>query len=381
MTSTRLPALTLEAPDSVDLADRAGSHFGLYVHIPFCSQKCGYCDFASFDGIEGLKNPYIEALVTEMRNANINSADTAFIGGGTPTVLAPFDLARIIQMLPVAAGGEITVEANPESLDDEMAHAIAAAGANRVSIGMQSSTPGVLSTLDRHHTRESVSSAVAAARGAGIERVNLDLIYGTPGESEADWEASLNAAVELDPGHISAYALTVERGTPLASTITNGLIPAPDDDDQAEKMEIADNLLAGAGYIRYEVSAWAKAGEACLHNLIYWACGEYRGFGSAAHSHIGDRRFWNASRPAAYIANPRTAGDETIDAATARFDTISLGMRRAAGLPLAIVGDVSDLIHANLLTVSDGRVRPTTRGFALGADLSTRLLSLSDADC
>lgn len=378
----------LERPDSSELAQHCADLFGVYVHVPFCHEKCAYCDFASFEGMSELADRYVERVCAEIAQSGTSRCDTAYVGGGTPTVLSPSQLQRLMEAIPTADLCELTVEANPESLNAAMAEAIASAGANRISIGMQSSSPELLDQLGRLHSPGSVDSAVREARSAGICRINLDLIYGMPEESTADWEASLLYAIELDPGHISAYALTLEPGTPMWRDVRAGRREGPNDDDQAEKMRLADEQLSGAGYVRYEVAAWAKPGHECRHNLMYWGGGRYRGFGSGAHSYIGGRRFWNHRHPDSYLSQDdwEPSGSELISAEVERFDRISLGMRRAAGIALADLPDhagkvIAMLEEAGLACAVDGHLRPTSRGFALGSEVAIRLLSVLDAEC
>lgn len=375
-------------PDAPDLADRCAGLFGIYVHVPFCAAKCGYCDFASFEGMSDLAGPYVERVCHEISESGISTCDTAFVGGGTPTSLGPDLLGRLIAAIPRTDCAEVTVEANPESLTPEVALAVSVAGANRISIGMQSAMPHVLESLGRRHDFGAVISAVKSARAAGIRRINLDLIYGSPGESLADWRMSLDAAIGLDPGHISAYALTVESGTKLWREVHDGSRRAPDDDVQAEKMSIASELLDAAGYVRYEVSAWARPGEACRHNLMYWGGGEYRGFGSGAHSHIDGTRFWNTRNPAGYLsgAGVPVAGSELITPDVELFDRVSLGMRRAAGVAISALPPGCDrtidfLIKAGLVSIVEGRLKPTAKGLALGNEVAVRLLSVAGPEC
>jgi len=305
------------------------SPFGVYVHIPFCSKRCDYCAFATWTDRHHLIETYMDALVADVSRqaAMMPVADTIFVGGGTPTLVPAAALARVIRAIPHSPNAEITVESNPDDVTVEMMRIYADAGVNRVSIGVQSMVPDVLAALGRTHVPANVERAVAAVRAAGIPTFNLDLIYGGAGERIADWERTVAAAIALDPPHISAYALTVEAGTPLA------LDPArhPDDDDLADKYELADVMLADAGLVNYEVSNWARAGHECRHNLVYWHQGDYQGFGCAAHSHRGGRRFWNVRTPERYIA--LVANDESVEAAGEELDSEE---RRVEGLQLQI---------------------------------------------
>jgi putative oxygen-independent coproporphyrinogen III oxidase len=260
-------------------------------------------------------------------------ADTIFVGGGTPTLVPPHDLAGVIESIPRTADAEVTVECNPDDVTPEMMRIFAAAGVNRVSVGVQSMVPAVLLSLGRTHVPANVRRAVDAIREAGITSFNLDLIYGGAGERLADWERTLRGALELGPTHVSAYALTVEAGTPLA------LQPErhPDDDDLADKYELADDLLRDAGLSNYEVSNWSLPGHECRHNLVYWHQGDYQGFGCAAHSHRNGRRFWNVRTPDRYIdlvaqgASVEAAGEE-LAAEERRMEGLQLQLRLREGV-------------------------------------------------
>ncbi|GAB4100103.1 radical SAM family heme chaperone HemW [Sinomonas halotolerans] len=339
--------------------------FSLYAHIPFCAVRCGYCDFNTYTATElgggASQAAYASTAVEEVRFAAAaleasgvarRPLSTVFFGGGTPTLLPAADLASILDAAVdawgLAPGAEVTTEANPDSVTPESLHVLAEAGFTRVSFGMQSAVPHVLAVLDRTHTPSRVPDAVRWAREAGLD-VSLDLIYGTPGESMEDWRASLEAALACGPDHVSAYALIVEEGTRLAAQIRRGEVPPVDDDDHAEKYELADAVLAEAGFSWYEVSNWARRTEdgggggaryACRHNLAYWHGGDWWGIGPGAHSHVGGVRWWNVKHPTAYAgrlaagASP-AAGRETLDADTRRIERVLLGIRLAEGLPVA----------------------------------------------
>ena len=315
--------------------------FGVYLHVPFCRVRCGYCDFNTYTSSElrgARQDQYADTLLREIglaapvleRAGGNRPASTVFFGGGTPTLLPPGDLARMLggvrDTFGIAEGAEVTVEANPDTVSPAAAAELAASGVTRLSIGMQSAVPHVLAALDRTHDPDNVRTAVAAARGAGLD-VSVDLIYGAPGESLADWRASLEAAVMLEPDHISAYALIIEDGTKLARQIRRGEVAAPDDDLQADMYELADDLLAAAGFDWYEVSNWAR-GDAhrSRHNLAYWLGSDWWGFGPGAHSHIGGVRFWNVKHPAAYAQ--RLAASESPAAGTERPDDESRTLER-----------------------------------------------------
>ena len=289
--------------------------FGVYVHVPFCRTRCGYCDFNTYTATElggggsqaaypGLVGAEIDLAARTLPSGRAPVA-TVFFGGGTPTLLRPAEIAgllgRVDQAFGLADDAEVTIEANPESVGPAELEQLRAGGVTRVSFGMQSSVPHVLRTLDREHQPGRTLDCVRWARAAGFEQVSLDLIYGTPGEGDDDWRASLTAAIEADPDHVSAYALIVEEGTRLAAKVRRGEIAAPDDDAMADRYLIADDLLAAAGFDWYELSNWAKTGKAhCRHNLLYWAGGDWWGFGPGAHSHVGGVRWWNVRHPTAY---------------------------------------------------------------------------------
>uniref|UniRef100_UPI0039EDF988 radical SAM family heme chaperone HemW n=1 Tax=Sinomonas sp. G460-2 TaxID=3393464 RepID=UPI0039EDF988 len=329
--------------------------FSLYAHIPFCTVRCGYCDFNTYTAAElgggASQAEYAQTAVGEVRLAARaldasgvprRRLSTVFFGGGTPTLLPAGDLAAILGAAVgewgLEPGAEVTTEANPDSVTPDSLAALRDAGFTRVSFGMQSAVPHVLRVLDRTHTPSRVPEAVRWAREAGLD-VSLDLIYGTPGESIDDWRVSLDAALECEPDHVSAYALIVEEGTKLAAQIRRGQVPDVDDDDHATKYELADAALGGAGFHWYEVSNWARgaAGDApqdrrfeCRHNLAYWRGGDWWGVGPGAHSHVGGVRWWNVKHPRAYAARLASgaspaAGRETLDAETRLEERIILG--------------------------------------------------------
>lgn len=312
---------------------------GLYVHIPFCLVRCAYCDFNAYAGMDDLIEPYVEALLREIgASADGGHLDTIFFGGGTPTQIPPIHLASLLaeirRCFEVPGNAEITVEANPETVDEEVIEALLAAGFNRLSVGVQSLSPRVLRDLGRAHSAERGLRAVEMAAKAGFSLTNADLIYGTPGESMDEWLLSLDAIIQSGAGHISAYALTIEEGTPLASWIERGDSDAPDEDDQAEKYEAANERLTSSGFVRYEISNWARPGEWCLHNVNYWQAGDYLGLGAGAHGHAAGRRYWNVRNPRAYITrSPRVEeGHESLPWEKRIEEAIVLGMRLGAGV-------------------------------------------------
>jgi len=301
---------------------------------------------------------------------------SVFVGGGTPTLVDPAELADVLRAIPTGDGAEVTVECNPDDVTVEMLRMYRTAGVNRVSIGVQSMVPAVLASLGRTHVPANVDHAVAAVRAAGIPTFNLDLIYGAAGESLKDWRVTLESALALQPTHISAYALTIEAGTPLAEQPDRH----PDDDDLADKYELADELLTTAGLANYEVSNWARPGHECKHNILYWQQGNYRGFGSAAHSHRDGRRWWNVRTPERYIAavaagESTEAAGETLDEITRRTEGLQLAIRMRDGVPATALS-LEAMVAEGLedLVESDGvRVRLTQRGRLLANEVSLRL--------
>lgn len=395
--SGELPARALAA-----LAGSAGAPFGLYVHVPYCAVRCGYCDFNTYlpteVGSGGDPRSWLDAARAELALARralgeaSRRIDTVFFGGGTPTLVPPAALAAIVadagRAFGFAGEPEITTEANPESVTPESLAELRVAGLNRISFGMQSAVPHVLAALDRRHTPGRVAQAVSWARAAGFEQVSLDLIYGAPGERDEDWAASVQAAIALEPDHVSAYALVVEEGTRLARQVRRGDVAAPDDDVLARRYELADRLLSGAGYGWYEVSNWARRGAECRHNLGYWRSGSWWGIGPGAHSFVGDDgfgvRWWNVRQPAAYAARlaagrSPAAGRELLAAADRRFERLMLELRLREGLSSGELeegerGVAGELVSEGLLVDAAGRLVLTLRGRLL-ADLVVRRLT------
>jgi oxygen-independent coproporphyrinogen-3 oxidase len=390
---------------AVGAADR---DFGVYLHVPFCRVRCGYCDFNTYtaDELRGAKrSDFAAEAVTEvtrardvLANAGIVSraVSTVFFGGGTPTLLPAADLARMLGAVAdtwgLAAGAEVTTEANPDSVDRDYLRALADSGFTRVSFGMQSAVPHVLATLERTHDPERIPLVVAWAREAGLD-VSLDLIYGTPGESLDDWSVSLDHAIAQDPDHISAYALIVEEGTKLAAQIRRGEVASPDDDLQADMYERADAALDAAGFQWYEVSNWTRSETSrSLHNLGYWLGHDWWGVGPGAHSHVGGVRWWNVKHPAAYAdriaaGHSPAAGRETLDTETRRVESVLLRTRVRAGLPIGMLAASGRIAVAGLIAdelvdaraALSGRVELTLRGRLL-ADLVVRRLLSDRAD-
>jgi putative oxygen-independent coproporphyrinogen III oxidase len=388
------PSDGLLPPQALDgAADRA---FGLYVHIPFCAVRCGYCDFNTYTATElgggASQDAYASTAISEVQLAAralsqsglpARRLSTVFFGGGTPTLLPAEDLARIlgaaISEWGIEPGAEVTTEANPDSVTPASLALLKDAGFTRVSFGMQSAVPHVLKVLDRTHTPSRVPEVVQWARDAGLA-VSLDLIYGTPGESLDDWRFSLQTALSYEPDHISAYALIVEDGTKLAAQIRRGEVPGIDDDDHAAKYELADQLISGAGLDWYEVSNWARTPEqACRHNLAYWRGDDWWGIGPGAHSHVGGVRWWNVKHPTAYAGRltqglSPAAGRETLDAATRDVERVMLEARLVSGLDIASLGDQGR--HAVAELIADGLVEaPAAFRGRLVLTLKGRLLA------
>jgi oxygen-independent coproporphyrinogen-3 oxidase len=330
---------------------------GIYVHVPFCSTRCGYCDFNTYTAAElgggGSRDGFAAAAISEVALARrvlgqeAPRVSTVFFGGGTPTLLPPEDLATILSAIAAEFGlrpeAEVTTEANPESVDERSLSALREAGFTRVSLGMQSAAEHVLAVLDRQHTPGRAAAAAAEARRAGFEHVSLDLIYGTPGERPEDWARSLEAALEAEPDHVSAYALIVEPGTRLHARVRRGEMAAPDDDVMADRYEVADEVLGGAGLGWYEISNWAVTEAArCRHNLGYWRGDDWWGIGPGAHSHVGGVRWWNVLHPSAYAQRISAGvspaqGREVLDDETRRVERIMLETRLADGLDAVVL--------------------------------------------
>ena len=386
-----------------DLIIGDDTDFGVYLHVPFCRVRCGYCDFNTYTSTElhgARQDEYADTLLREvefsvgvLERAGLRrrEASTVFVGGGTPTLLPPGDLARMLigvgDAFGLAPGAEVTVEANPDTVTPAVAQELAAAGVTRMSIGMQSAVPHVLAALERTHDPANIATAVAAARGAGLA-VSLDLIYGAPGESLADWQSSLEMALAHEPDHLSAYALIIEDGTKLARQIRRGEVPAPDDDLQADMYELADTTLAASGYEWYEVSNWSR-GEAqrSRHNLAYWRGQDWWGYGPGAHSHMAGLRWWNVKHPAAYaqrlaLGESPAAGRERLDDDVRGIERLLLESRIREGVGIDVVTSekrsaVAGLIADGLIDGGEairGRVVLTLRGRLL-ADAVVRALT------
>lgn len=381
--------------------------FEVYVHVPFCLRRCGYCDFNTYTatdmGAGASRGNYANMVVREMRlvrdwqrehGIDEPAASTVFFGGGTPTVLRAADLVKTLdairELWGIADDAEITTEANPDTVDADYVKELADGGFNRISFGMQSAVPSVLKTLDRTHTPANVAAGVEAANAAGM-RSSVDLIYGAPGESLDDWRTSVSTAIDLGVNHISAYALTIAPHTKMGRRIAAGTLPTPDDDDEANKYEIADDLLSAAGLEWYEISNWARPGYESRHNLGYWRNVDWAGLGPGAHSHynrcLADSsgetgettsaplglRSWDIAHPKLWgqsIIDSKVPwdGSERISHEEHLEETIMLGLRLRGGLDLALLGDTVDMTrirpmeNEGLITIHGGRVVPTRTG-------------------
>jgi oxygen-independent coproporphyrinogen-3 oxidase len=353
---------------------------GLYVHVPFCLTRCGYCDFNAYAGLDHLAGRYVRALEAE---ADLWASDwsdatfaSAFFGGGTPTTLPADELVKLLDHLTARLSfieaAEITVEANPDTVDATYFRALLSGGVNRVSMGAQSFDPQVLRALERVHAPDSVRRAYGAARDGGFDNLNLDLIYGANGETDASWRATLEETIQLGPEHVSAYALTIEPATPLGRAVAAGLQPAPDADVQADRYELACELLGAAGYEHYEISNWAKPGRRCVHNDGYWEARPYLGLGAGAHAYRDGVRWWNVRPPQEYLsrveAGERPVGGEERLTETERLtERLLLGLRRIDGVPVEWVdaARVEDFVGEGLAERRNGHVALTERGMLL----------------
>lgn len=356
--------------------------FGIYVHVPFCAARCGYCDFNTYTASElagsgASPQSWFDAVCRELEHAaatvGARPVDTVFVGGGTPSLLGGTRLGEVLDAVRAtfgfAPGAEITTESNPESTSPAFFAELAAAGFTRVSLGMQSAAPHVLAVLDRRHTPGRAVAAAREARAAGFAHVNLDLIYATPGETDGDLRASLAAVLDAGVDHVSAYSLIVEDGTAMARRVARGELPAPDDDVAAARYELIDDALRAAGLDWYEVSNWAASPDAaCRHNLGYWLDGDWWGLGPGAHSHLAGTRWWNVRHPARYAAlvaaggSPQ-AGREVLTADERHTERVMLRLRLATGLPSDLLDDAGRI--AAQRAVADGLLGHGDGGFVL----------------
>jgi len=405
---------TVRADDAwltAPLESGTAAGLGVYLHVPFCHHRCGYCDFATEavggladDDRDALMRRYVDALVADLA-AQAPSLDgrrvtSVFVGGGTPTLLPAAELVRVVRAVPehldVAPDAEVTVECNPETADAGLFGALAQAGVTRLSMGAQSFDPAVLRVLDRLHRPERSAEAVRLARAAGIHRIGLDLIYGTPGEDRASWASSLAGVLEAGVDHVSAYALGVHANTPLGRAVAAGLVPPPDDDTQRERFEEAREVLRGAGFDHYEVANFARTpAMRSRHNVLYWRHGDYLGVGVGAHAHRDGRRWWttrSTSRylevsesalgdPAARDASGRLVGvteEEVLDHEARALERLMLGLRLVEGLhpfdvPPLSEDALDDAVRLDLVTASCGRLQVSERGWFLIDETVRRL--------
>ena len=397
------PAPPTGALPASALTDLGARPFAIYLHVPYCRVRCGYCDFNTYTlpelGAGASVATWADQALAELDLAqrvlgeHAPPVDTVFVGGGTPTMLPAGDLVRVLhgirQRWSLADDVEVTTEANPDSVAPASLRELADGGFTRVSLGMQSVVPHVLETLDRTHDPAGVERAVVAGRAAGLQ-VSFDLIYGTPGESLEDWRASLDAALALEPDHLSAYALTVEEGTRLHAQVARGELPRPLDDDEADKYEIADERLAAAGLEWYEISNWARTpAHRCRHNEHYWRGASWWGVGPGAHSHVGGVRWWNVKHPRAYAARLASgespaAARETLTPQQRHDEEVLLGVRLREGLPLerlgqagraSVAGLVADGLLDGVAAVRDRRAVLTRRGRLLADSVVHAMLA------
>lgn len=387
------------------MTEAAGQPLSFYVHVPYCRTRCGYCDFNTYTASElgqgASRDSWAATAIAEIDLArrvlpDVAGVGTVFFGGGTPTLLPPDDLGDVLAAIDdrfgLLAGAEVTTESNPDSVDAADLARLRERGFNRISFGMQSATPHVLQLLERTHRPGRPQEAAREARAAGFESVSLDLIYGTPGESAADWQHSLEAALEAEPDHVSAYALIVEEGTRLGARVRRGEVPMTDDDDHADKYLQTEQILTTAGFSAYEVSNWARPARSdetrvdhrCAHNLAYWQGGHWWGIGPGAHSHVGGVRWWNVRHPAAWSGrlsaqeSPAQAR-EILDADTRRVERVLLELRLADGLDLAVLTDrerlrVDDLVRRELAMINNQRLILTLPGRLLADGIVRDLL-------
>ncbi|MGC9334788.1 MAG: radical SAM family heme chaperone HemW [Anaerolineae bacterium] len=374
------------------------SAVGLYIHIPFCQARCTYCDFNTADGLESYHAKYVQALAQEMAASIPAELRTVYIGGGTPTVLPLLDLARILEMVfrdrVLAPGTEITIEANPGTVDGPMLSGLLTLGVNRLSLGVQSFVDSELRLLGRIHTAAEAVDAYCAARRAGFRNINLDLIFGLPGQVLVSWQLSLARALELAPEHLSLYALSVEPGTPLAASIARGELPNPDPDLAADMYELAAEACAGAGYLHYEISNWAQQSDfCCQHNLMYWRNEAYVGVGAGAHSWTEGQRWANVAPPLLYT-DLVLQGDSAVVSRAIIPVELEMGETMMMGLRLLDEGvgfrrfhqrfgtdlreryavEIDELQRLGLVQVSDDRIRLSPRGRLLGNQVFCRFL-------
>ncbi len=367
-------------------------NLAFYIHIPYCVKRCGYCDFNTYtpselkitEGLTQISNSYIDLLLMEIKAAKVQVGQSAnvpsiFFGGGTPSLMQPDDIGRVISTIKseftLLPDAEITMECNPDTVTKESLAAFRAIGVNRVSFGMQSAVKHVLATLDRTHNPENLLQVTTWAQEVGFSEISVDLIYGTPGESLADWQTSIDAALALPITHISAYALIVEEGTKLAAQIKRGEVAQIDDDLTAEKYLVADKAFTAAGFEWYELSNWAKSGSLSKHNLAYWLGDNWWGAGPGAHSHLNGKRFWNVKHPNLYkervLANQSPVADsEVLEELQIESERLMLSLRLPSGvdkqslneLQLAELSSYVESGHLDQANWNQGRATLTLDG-------------------
>ncbi|MCH1615180.1 MAG: radical SAM family heme chaperone HemW [Acidimicrobiales bacterium] len=349
------------------------ANFGIYLHVPFCSHRCDYCAFATWTDRHHLIEPYLLACKKQAQkiSSDVPEITSVFVGGGTPNLVPATELMAIFEDLPLATNVEFTVECNPDRVNEEQMRIYFQSGVTRISMGVQSMVPEVLESLGREHNPENVAAAVGYIRSAGFKKLNLDLIYGAAGETMEQWQKSLELALQLGPDHISAYALTVEAGTPLAEDPGRH----PDDDVQADKYVMADEMLSSRHYENYEISNWALADSQCQHNHLYWNQGEYMGLGVAAHSQIAGRRFWSVRTPERFIkaiesGESAEAGGETLNEEDWELEGLQLAIRTSNGVPSDVVPEsVAHLVEK----AGPGYVRLNRDGRLLANEVAVRI--------
>ena len=347
--------------------------FGVYCHVPFCTDRCDYCAFATWTDREHLIETYMSSCRRQARDlaTGMPPVTSVFFGGGTPNLAPARAIGAVLDELPLAPGAEVTVECNPDLVTSAQMTAFADMGVNRVSLGVQSMSKRVLDALGRRHDADMVVAAVESVRQAGIGEINMDLIFGAVSETLDDWEHTLCETLAIRPDHLSVYGLTVEPGTPLAADERRH----PDDDDMADKYLLADNVLARSGYENYEISNWALPGTRCAHNQLYWRQGDYAGLGCAAHSHRDGRRFWSVRTPERFVeavesGSSTEAGSERLDADARHTELLQLAVRTSDGVPAFEVPD--DVMHL-MTPAAKGRLRLTVEGRLLANEVAIRL--------
>jgi len=371
----------------------------IYVHVPFCKQKCKYCDFNSYAGLDSVHQAYVKAVMHEIasqaQEIGVSSVESIYIGGGTPTLLEPSHVTGILSVITgnfnVSRDVEISIEANPETVTEEKLEAIRDSGVNRISIGFQSLDDGILELLGRKHSADQAVNAFKAAREAGFDNINIDMIFGIPGQSIANWAINIEQAASLDPEHISCYGLTIEPGTALEREIAQGTVGAPDEDLQADMLTYTIESLADSDFEHYEISNYSKPGKRCRHNLAYWNNDDYIGFGAGAHSKIGNKRFYNIAKPGEYI-KAIDSGNHVADVIDLSIEdimseTVFLGLRKIDGLELKefearfgqtildVYGaQVNELLEDGLIENKNGSLRLTHRGLLLGNEVFSRFV-------